>query len=451
MHGLQSRISVKSAISARLIVARRRIRLALFLSLAWLAVSGQLGTPFASLASAEQAHGIVYFSLADFCSAPSYKDFVGMEIAQLSGGGVVPAQDKGTQVTFEEERSGLAGLLGGLDRTKRTGIFRFKLPAGNYVIHSLQCNMRDQSTTFGMISTEKRSFWDELAKGPAPVDPRAGVGYFTVLANEVANGGSLTAAKENSSSVLKVRPLDALEISYVKQVYPADAAKLVYRPATRLPLSRPSEAGAKAPPTEAAAAWNAVKDTKELSQLETFRKRYGRANPLYDDLAKKRIAALKAASPGLVSKTPFDNIAASPRALIAGRGVGSVLMGMTQAQVAAVLGEASEINTFSNGSLYMNYYEKGLSIVFENGKADGIFAYTGRADHYGESKFRKYNGVLPAGLSMDSSIAQVTAKLGEPADSGTFENDRWLRYDEGMSFDFNQAGLITHILVQAPR
>jgi len=448
MPGLKSRTFVSAKVRSPS-ATRGRLGAVLFVQLAWLAAAILPGSPLVPAAQAGEARGTVYFSLADFCLVLSYKDGAGMEIAQLTGGGVVPAQDKGTHVTYEEDRPGLMGFLGGLDHTKRTGIFRYNLPPGNYVIHNMTCSQHDKITTFGVVSKEKRSIWESLTKGPAPVDPRAGIGYFTVAANEVANAGALNVA---NSTTLTVRPLNAVEISDIKQVYPAEAKRLVYRPVMQLPQFIVSAAagGGKALPAEAATAWNAIKDSNELAKLDAFRKKYGRANPLYDDLAKKRIEALKAASPGLETKSPF-NMASSPKAIRAGRGVGSLSIGMSQEQIRGLLGEPGEVKEFNDGSIYLNYYGKGLSIAFNGGKASAIFAYSGRADHYGESQFTRYNGVLPAGLNMDSSLAQVTAKLGAPQADGEYEGDRWAHYDEGMSFGFDHAGLITHVSVGAPR
>src|SRR5262245_36826129 len=47
---------------------------------------------------------------------------------------------------------------------------------------------------------------------------------------------------------------------------------------------------------EAAAAWALVKDSADLRSLETFRKQYGAANPLYDRLAEARIEQIKQAA-----------------------------------------------------------------------------------------------------------------------------------------------------------
>ncbi len=441
MPGLKFRILIGEAIRSISTVMRRR---SLFAALAFLAAPA---LPFASRAMADQGRGIVYLSLEDFCMVMSYKDGVAMDVAQLTSGGGVVAATGGTQITFEEERRGLMGILGGLDHTKRTSVFRFDLPAGNYVIHSFGCTNFQGSKTFNPVSKEKRSIWESLTKGPAPVDPRAGVGYFTVAANEVAAGGSLNVA---NLSTLTVRPLNALEISYIKQVYPAEGGKIVYRPVMQLPLFMVAGAGAKAPPTDAAAAWNAIKNSKDLEQVKAFRRKYGNANPLYDDLAKKRIDAIKAASPGLATKSPF-NMPASPRAIVAGRSVGPVMLGMTQAQVEGVLGEPGKVSSYDDGTMYLNYYSGGLSILLKNGKVSCIFVYTGRADRSGAGEFSRYNGLLPAGLGWDSTLAHITAKLGEPMDSHTFQGDRYTSYDEGMSFVFNETGQMSHVTVQAPR
>jgi formylglycine-generating enzyme required for sulfatase activity len=50
---------------------------------------------------------------------------------------------------------------------------------------------------------------------------------------------------------------------------------------------------AQAPMSEAAQAWDRIKDSRGIVVLEAFRKQYGAANPLYDTLAAERIEELR--------------------------------------------------------------------------------------------------------------------------------------------------------------
>jgi uncharacterized caspase-like protein len=50
----------------------------------------------------------------------------------------------------------------------------------------------------------------------------------------------------------------------------------------------------KAPATDAAQSWAAIKETRDIATLEAFRRQYGTANPFFDRLAEMRIASLRA-------------------------------------------------------------------------------------------------------------------------------------------------------------
>ncbi len=58
-------------------------------------------------------------------------------------------------------------------------------------------------------------------------------------------------------------------------------------------LASQTPAGPQPPMSEAARAWGDIKDLKEISVFEAFRKQYGQANTLYDTLASQRIEELK--------------------------------------------------------------------------------------------------------------------------------------------------------------
>ncbi len=57
----------------------------------------------------------------------------------------------------------------------------------------------------------------------------------------------------------------------------------------------PSPAEPQPPLSEAAEAWQLVKDSDDIATVKAFQRQYGGANPLYDRLAATRIATLEAA------------------------------------------------------------------------------------------------------------------------------------------------------------
>jgi uncharacterized caspase-like protein len=194
------------------------------------------------------------------------------------------------------------------------------------------------------------------------------------------------------------------------------------------------------------------KDTKDIQLLEAFKDKH-RADPLYVRLAETRIEELRkqqtaAANPQ--RERPTIQSARSSKSIVPGRGIGPISVGMIESQVAILLGKSDERAVFDDGkTVYLNYFQEGLSIRFVDGGATSVFAYAGRADHYGPSKYVRYEGIFDSGLSMDSYYAEVLKKLGVPQKSGG-DTEHWINYKQGIGFQFDKEGKITHVVVTAP-
>ena len=66
-----------------------------------------------------------------------------------------------------------------------------------------------------------------------------------------------------------------------------------FYPAGERPAPSEAKPQAQAPLSEAAQAWAGIKELGDIAVFEAFRKQYGAANPLYDTLARQRIAMLQ--------------------------------------------------------------------------------------------------------------------------------------------------------------
>ena len=81
-----------------------------------------------------------------------------------------------------------------------------------------------------------------------------------------------------------------MSLNYIPRIYLAGAPGVPER-------ATPSRPAPQAPYSEAAQAWAEIKDLKDASIFEAFRKQYGVANALYDTLAAQRIAGLQLPRP----------------------------------------------------------------------------------------------------------------------------------------------------------
>ncbi len=209
--------------------------LAAVLLLVSLAACATPGPPVeTTLATANQPHGIVYFSLADYCPAGS----AAMAIAYRTGTGLVPMPNSATVLTYKAPSTGLTSILSSYS-TVWTRVLRFDLPPGSYVITALSCTEGRTTTT---LYAQSRN--PALTKN-MPL----GLAYFSVVSNEVVSSGALSSTGlENKDRGwfntgpqytlmwVAVRPFNSIEMQNVATVYPAEASKIVYRPAVPLVL-----------------------------------------------------------------------------------------------------------------------------------------------------------------------------------------------------------------------
>jgi hypothetical protein len=225
--------------------ARRRIAgaLAVLPLLLLPACGGPSGVPVESLATAGQPRGVVYISLAGFCSWGS----AGLSIAYWEPGGGVDVQyaSAGKEITVSRPASGLASLI--VSEVKdQTKVFRYELPPGNYTIRRMSCETFGNPRRVRTFSVEdsNKSFTERLQTGAMPNDRRIGLGFFTVKPNEVISAGSLDSESDPSLRLppdapiaigtLKARPFTESEMQFVRQAYPDEARKIAYRPAKAL-------------------------------------------------------------------------------------------------------------------------------------------------------------------------------------------------------------------------
>jgi hypothetical protein len=123
---------------------------------------------------------------------------------------------------------------------------------------------------------------------------------------------------------------------------------------------------------------------------------------------------------------------------------------MVESEIVILLGKSDERSIYDDGkTAYLNFFKQGLSIRLVDGRVTSAFAYAGRADHYGPTKYVRYEGVFDNGLSMDSTYAEVLKKLGDPLKS-LGDTEKWISYKQGIGFQFDKAGKITHVVVTAP-
>ena len=65
-------------------------------------------------------------------------------------------------------------------------------------------------------------------------------------------------------------------------------------------------------------------------------------------------------------------------------------------------------------SVYLNYYDKGISLLFKDGRLTTIFLYSGLAYGYETGRFSKYQFHTPLNISFDSGIDEIKNIYGDP-------------------------------------
>lgn len=198
-----------------------------------------VGVPVEQLATAGEPRGVVYFSLADFCSV----GFAGLSVTHWEAGGAVHLQEAaGKELTYKSPATGLYSVFKS-EFTNYSKVYRYELPPGTYAIRSMSCQYGNTTKTF-YVSDPNKTFSERLTSGNQPNDKRVGVGYFTVKSNEVISGGSLEPVKSPvpgytvERTSLKVRPFNETEMQRVRNAYPDEARKMAYRPVLVLPRMR---------------------------------------------------------------------------------------------------------------------------------------------------------------------------------------------------------------------
>jgi uncharacterized caspase-like protein len=194
------------------------------------------------------------------------------------------------------------------------------------------------------------------------------------------------------------------------------------------------------------------KDTKDIELLKAFKNKHN-ADPFYVRLAETRIEELRrqqtaAATPQ--REYPAVQSTRSSKAILPGHGIGPLSVGMVESEIAGFLGKSDERNIYDDGkTVYLSFFKQGLSIRLVDGRVTATFAYAGRSDQYGPTKYVRYEGVFDNGLTMDSTYAEVLKKLGVPQKS-LGDTEKWISYKQGIGFQFDNAGKITHVVVTAP-
>ncbi len=182
-------------------------------------VSVNMPTMTDNLPTADQPRGVVYLSISDFCKTTTGVSADIRLAYQDKGAGVQLWNQIGQEVALKDAAK--SGLFTVKIFTK---VYRFELPPGDYVIHSLFC-----INTFLLVQ--------EKLTGQASQDQRLGVARFSVKSNEVVSGGALNAVQAGPVLQLSVRPFNNTEMQYLREAYPAEAARIVYRPVkSGLPL-----------------------------------------------------------------------------------------------------------------------------------------------------------------------------------------------------------------------
>jgi hypothetical protein len=175
-------------------------------------VSANMPTMTDNLPTADQPRGVVYLSIGDFCKTTTAVSADIRLAYQDKGAGVQLWNQIGQEIALKDAAK--SGLFTVKIFTK---VYRFELPPGDYVIHSLFCQ-----NTFFLVQ--------EKLTGKPSEDQRVGVARFNVKSNEVVSGGALNAVQAGAGLQLSVRPLNNTEMQYLREAYPAEAARIVYRP-----------------------------------------------------------------------------------------------------------------------------------------------------------------------------------------------------------------------------
>jgi Caspase domain len=230
---------------------------------------------------------------------------------------------------------------------------------------------------------------------------------------------------------------------------------------TGLPASVQQQKGAspeRPQGSEAERAWNSIKDTTNQSVLEAFARQFGET--VYGAMAREKIGELKKQQVVMVAPTKASSSLTETKqsttnpqpstAIVAGHGIGPIMVGMDESQILQRLGNPDERSGFDDKTRYLNYFKKGLSIMLAGDKVRSIFAYSARQGRFGPSKYLRYQGAMDEGLTFDSSYDDIIRKLGVPEKSGAVGTDKWVSYKRGIGFDFNEAGKILHLVVTAP-
>lgn len=186
-------------------------------------VSVNMPTMTDNLPTADQPRGVVYLSISDFCKTTTLV-LADIKLAyQDKGAGVQLWNQIGQEVTLKD-----AAKSGIFPVKIFTKVYRFELPPGDYVIHSLSC-----INTYLLVQ--------EKLTGKASEDQRIGVARFSVKSNEVISGGAINAVQAGASLQLSVRPFNNTETQYLREAHPDEAARIVYHPVkSGLPLLIPA-------------------------------------------------------------------------------------------------------------------------------------------------------------------------------------------------------------------
>ena len=159
--------------------------------------------------------------------------------------------------------------------------------------------------------------------------------------------------------------------------------------------------------------------------------------------------AVACSAPAAPLANNYAPVGAKPTtSIMPGASLAGVLLGATRAQVEAVLGKPSSVDTFTD-SYYLEYAARGLSFAVENEVVVWGIAYSGRIGGYEKGEFKRFDGHTPEAVTMDSTEDDVRRIYGEPDKHGDLSlapiPSNWLNYDSrGLTFDFITA---THQLI----
>lgn len=115
-------------------------------------------------------------------------------------------------------------------------------------------------------------------------------------------------------------------------------------------------------------------------------------------------------------------------------------LGMSQKEIIENLGKPDEISRYTD-SIYLNYFNLGMSVFFKEGSVVTIFYYAGRKGGYENGRFSQFPGSTTEGINMKSNYKDVIQVYGMPEAEGELSSapipSKWIVYkNKGIAFDF---------------